>query len=95
MYQSTTCARSFRRQYTLPSTVHGFSAPWVKLSSVSLGTSPPLSTAANACLPLVLWLAHAASLFCVENTTSGQPLFERSNSWIFVRNELEPFAEPS
>ena len=67
----------------------------MKPSSVSLGTRPLSSTAANACLPLLFWLAHAASLFWLENTTSGQPLPARSKSCIFVRNELEPFAEPS
>ena len=84
-----------RRQYTFPLTVHGFSDPLVKPDSTVCGTRPLFSTAAKACLPLVFWLAHAASLFCVEKTTSGQPLPARSSRPIFVLNEFEPLAEPS
>jgi hypothetical protein len=44
---------------------------------------------------LVSLEAHDASLFCVEKTTSGQPLPARSSRLIFVLKESEPLAEPS
>ena len=67
----------------------------VKPDSRSSLTSPLFRTAAKGCCPPAPTLAQAASLFCVEKTTSGQPLPARSSRLIFVLKESEPLAEPS
>ena len=73
LYHSRVGARSLRRQYTVPSTVQGASAPEEKLFSTESGIRPLLSGAVNPA-----GCAQAISLFSALNTTSGQPLPVRS-----------------
>ena len=91
-YHVTVGARSLRRPYTVPSTVSGARAPSVKPSRNELSKRPLSTGAANGSVP---WLAHAASLFCVEKTTSGHPLPAWLKASILVWKEPEPSAPPS
>jgi hypothetical protein len=83
-------AMSLRRQYTLPFTVHGFSAPVAKLPRNELGIRPWFSGAVNPAFTVQL-----VSLFSALNTTSGQPLPVRLYSSTLVCSVLEPLASPS
>src|SRR5258706_3814782 len=95
LYQSTTCAMSFRRQYVWPLNWHGSSDPLAKLSSVAFGTRFWSSGAANGTSFGPVGLEAQVTSVGEPNTTSGQPASVRSKSCTLVCRYVEPSALPS
>ncbi len=96
MYQSTVLGEVVAEAVDLPVDGARVECARGEPANRGVGDEPIVENGRVGLLAVGLpWLAHAASLFWVENTTSGQPLPEVSKSWILVRKVPEPLAPPS